>query len=99
MGLQTVSSPDERLELILHLVKDVVMNLLVLADIHPYERTSRVGLPEGFRRDNCHGRRWGGREADRVDARGVRWTERLRSGQPHLAGSEAPGRAGAYADL
>jgi hypothetical protein len=69
----------------------VVMNLPVLADIHPYERTSRVGLPEGFSRDSCRGRRWDGREADRVDARGVRWTERLRSGQPHLAGSEARG--------
>src|ERR1700733_8608557 len=98
MGMPPPSPTDEGLELILHLVKFVSMSLLFQPDIPAYEHTSLAGLLAGFRRDSCLDHQWGAREADRGGAIGVRLTARCHSGRPHLAGSEAPGPAAAYAD-
>jgi len=65
-------------ELILHLVTHVARKSQIRSGIHPYERTSHAGLPEGFRRDSRHGHRWDVREAGRagtkVHSRDLGWT-------------------------
>src|SRR5262249_2014363 len=69
-----------RLELILHLVTQLTMELEPHFGTHVCERTLRAGPPEGFRRGSRRDHSPGALEADRVDATCARWRVQHRSG-------------------